>query len=77
MLNQAPQFATPSEARTPCRCWGCRKELGTTDGAVLYLSALVHVRRPLTLWCVCGGATFWRPVKHAIMQEAQRECVKV
>lgn len=48
---------------TPCRCWSCRTELGKTDGVVLYLSTLVHVRRPLTLWCVCGGATFWKPVR--------------
>lgn len=63
----------PALTRTPCRCWSCRAELGTTDGAVLYLGERVHVRRPLTLWCVCGGATFWRPVraKAVVCEQAQ------
>ena len=49
--------------RTPCRCWGCRRELATTDGASLYFDERVSIRRPITLWCVCGGATYWRPSK--------------
>lgn len=54
-------------------CWLCHAEVGKTDGAVLYLSNRVHVRRPLTIWCVCGGATFWRPVrsKVAVCEQAQ------
>ena len=45
----------------PCRCWACRAELGTTDGTALYLSDRASIRRPMTIWCTCGGATFWRP----------------
>lgn len=55
---------------TPCRCWSCRKVLGETDGAVLWLNERASIKRPQTIWCTCGGATFWRPGKRAECAQA-------
>jgi hypothetical protein len=40
----------------------CRREVGVTDGAVLIIGGM-EIRRPVTLWCACGVATYWRPVQ--------------
>lgn len=40
----------------------CRREVGQTDGAVLIIGGM-EIRRPVTLWCACGAATYWRPVR--------------
>jgi hypothetical protein len=53
----------PHTTRTPCHCWSCRAVLGETDGQALYLSERASIRRPQTIWCACGGATFWRPAR--------------
>jgi len=60
------------ERRTtePCRCWGCRAELGTTDGEQLYLTDRVSIRRAIVIWCACGGATYWRPSKAMRREQA-------
>ncbi len=50
-----------ADTRTPKRCWACQRELATTDGPTLYLGERTSIRRPVTLWCACGGATYWRP----------------
>jgi len=60
-----------AQQSTPCRCWGCRRELGTTDGEHLFLNDRVSIRRPITLWCVCGGATYWRPSKQGACARAE------
>lgn len=58
---------------TPCRCWNCRAVLGQSNGEHLHLNDRVSIRRPITLWCVCGGATFWRPSKQgAACERADR-----
>lgn len=43
----------------------CHKEIGLTDGAVLIVGGL-EARAPLTLWCTCGAATHWRPVRRRV-----------
>jgi hypothetical protein len=40
----------------------CQREVGLTDGAVLIIGGF-EVRRPITLWCACGAATYWRPTR--------------
>jgi hypothetical protein len=40
----------------------CHIEIGQTDGAVLIIGEF-EVRAPITLWCACGAATHWRPVR--------------
>ena len=49
----------------------CRKEIAQTDGAVLIIGGM-EIRRPVTLWCSCGGSTYWRPTKAREAQPGPR-----
>lgn len=40
----------------------CHREIGQTDGSVLIIAGM-EIRRPVTFWCPCGAATYWRPVR--------------
>lgn len=40
----------------------CHREIGQTNGAVLLIGG-VEIRRSVTLWCLCGTATYWRPMR--------------
>jgi len=56
----------------------CHAVIGLTDGASLFLAGM-EIRRPVVLWCSCGGATQWRPYGAAQLdgaaQRAEREPV--
>ena len=48
----------------PFHCWGCKRQLGTTDAGRLVLALAnglcLEIRQTTPIHCSCGGATLWR-----------------